>query len=124
MGTNSIKEKDILLHNGVEINGDVVVGPGGDPSEVIHMAGKATITGDTYAKGREKRFPEIIVPVLTDKGEKPTGTITTSGQYEKIYLTDSQVLTIVGDVILDIKKEVKIDNSASLVITEGLQYIK
>ncbi len=119
VGTNSIKEKDILLHNGTEINGDVVVGPGGDPSEVIHMSGHATITGDTYANGNEKRFPEIIVPILTDKGQKPTGTITTSGKYDTIDITDSQVLTIVGDVILDIKKEVKIDNGASIVVTEG-----
>jgi hypothetical protein len=119
VSTNSIKEKDIQLHNGAEINGDAVVGPGGDPSEVIHISGKATITGDKYANSEEEEFPGVTAPVLTDKGQKPTGTITTSGQYEKIYLTESQVLTIVGDVILDIKKEVKIDNGASIVVTEG-----
>ena len=56
MGTNGIFNGDISLNNTVEINGDVVVGPGGIPANVISMSSNVTINGELSALTEEKLF--------------------------------------------------------------------
>lgn len=52
IGTNSTAESSVFLANGVTVDGDVIVGAGGDLDEVIKNTG-ATVTGDEYATANE-----------------------------------------------------------------------
>ncbi len=61
IGTNSTEPASIDLKNGATVNGDVVVGAGGDPDVVINSTW-ATITGETYALTERYELPPITVP--------------------------------------------------------------
>lgn len=69
--TNSIERGAISLKSGVVIPGNVVVGPGGDPDEVINLGPDAAIEGGTYAAGEEFVFRTVYPPDdLVDWGIK------------------------------------------------------
>ena len=121
LGTNSTETnpKAITLGNDVLITGDVIVGPGGNPEDIIELSNGAEITGQTSAAEEEKELPSISPPSLSYKGSEPTGTISSSGRYDEIKLSDSEKLTIDGDVVLVIDNAVEIDNGAILEVTEG-----
>ncbi|MHC4207948.1 MAG: DUF7305 domain-containing protein [Planctomycetota bacterium] len=130
-GTNSIASGAFLFKNSCTINGDVVVGVGGNPDIVIDDFG-ATITGDTRVMIEKNTLPPIAVPQWLDSLPS-SGTITNdsivtnSGKYNSINLKNSNTLLIDGDVtlyvtgeiILGNSAEVQIDNDASLVLYLG-----
>ena len=62
IGTNSILPSRVIAKLGVTINGDVFVGPGGDPDVVIDTKHEAIITGDTYALDKAFDIPPVKVP--------------------------------------------------------------
>jgi len=97
----------------------MVVGPGGDPDEVIDAAKNAEITGQQYAAQEEKELPLKNPPALIYKGSQPTGTISSSGRYDEIVMDNQEELYIVGDVILEITGNVELDNLAFIEVTEG-----
>ena len=119
MGTNSTEAGAVNIGDNSLITGDVIVGPGGDPEDVIELGDGAEITGQTSAAEEEKELPSISPPSLSYKGSEPTGTISSSGRYDEIKLSNSEKLTIDGDVVLVINDNVEIDNSAILEVTEG-----
>ncbi|MHC4157586.1 MAG: DUF7305 domain-containing protein [Planctomycetota bacterium] len=123
IGTNSIGWGSIDLKNGVLVNGDVVVGFGGDPDAVIQSSW-ATITGDSYAMTQIYDLPSIGVPgyleILPSEGIiKNTTTITTSGKYSGINLGPGEIITIDGPVSLDITGDIILKNSAQLQIVDA-----
>jgi hypothetical protein len=131
VGTNSIASGAFTFKNSSTINGDVVVGVGGNPDLVIDDFG-ATITGETRALRERNALPPIAVPqwldLLPSSGTiQNDTTITNSAKYSDINLKNSKTLLIDGDVILYVtgeiilgnSAEVQIDNDASLILYLG-----
>ncbi|MHC4689616.1 MAG: DUF7305 domain-containing protein [Planctomycetota bacterium] len=134
IGTNSVGDDSAIVMNDTYVNGDVFVGPGGDPAEVIKSRGE--ITGGTYQLGQE-----IYFPPLADKGsidlESTSITIQPkdSGIYSSIYtrlmtLTNKQIkdgmiappANIVidgGDVVMHVTGDIDLGNSSEMIIMPG-----
>jgi hypothetical protein len=132
VGTTSTAAGDITLMNGSTINGDVLVGVGGDPEVVINGHAGATITGGTDSFTYIPPLPPVIVPnpvASMSSGGQITNstTISASGKYSGINLGNSIVLTIdkpvtlyiTGDVLLSNSAEIKINSGGSLVMYVG-----
>lgn len=118
IGTNSILAGAVNLANGVLVNGDIVVGPGGDPDVVINGAW-ATITGTTSSATRIYELSPIILPLylqeLPSQGVIDESTvITSSATYDAIDLSHSKIITIDGSVALYIIGDLTLSNSAEL----------
>jgi hypothetical protein len=131
VGTNSVASGAFILKNSSTINGDVVVGVGGNPDVVIDDFG-ATITGETRALREANVLPSITVPPWLES--LPSGgtiqnntTVTNSAKYSDINLKNSKTLLIDGDIALYItgeiilgnSAEIQIDNDASLILYLG-----
>lgn len=121
IGTNSIEANAIDSKTGVTINGDVLVGVGGDPDSVIDSKNEAVITGDTYALTEEHQLPSITVPLPVQQlpSQGPiTGTTTLTGpaKYDSIDLGNNEIITIDGQVSLYVAGDIILDNSAQLQI--------
>jgi len=128
IGTNDITEDSIILGSGVVVNGDVVVGVGGDVETVIQDQGATT--GDRYPITSDTVFPVVTVPTLPDKGAAISAHGTTitiepadSGEYDGIDLknaTNPGVLEVDGgDVVLYITENIDLGQSCEIVINEG-----
>lgn len=119
LGTNSTGDRDIILRSGVTVNGDVAVGVGSDPADVIQLDSGATITGETYAVPKSNDTTPITVPTwlqsLPSQGDitGPT-TITSNGKYRSIDLGNSETITIDGAVTLYVTESIGLNNSAEL----------
>jgi len=131
LGTNSVASGAFSFKNSCTINGDVVVGVGGDPDVVIDDFG-ATITGETRALREANVLPSITVPpwldALPSSGAiQDDSTITNSAKYSSINLKNNKTLLIdadvtlyvTGEIILDNSAEIRIDNDASLILYLG-----
>jgi hypothetical protein len=122
IGTNNILADSIVLKPGTTVNGDVVIGVGGDPDTVINDTG-SNVTGNTYIMPQEYDLPQITVPEWLEA--MPSGgtiknsiTINSSGKYDKIDLGNSKIMTIDGEVTLYIIGDIILDNSAELQILD------
>jgi hypothetical protein len=123
IGTNSTEQASIDLKNGATVNGDVVVGSGGDPEVVINSTW-ATITGETYALTERYELTPITVPqsVLESPSQgtiEESTTITNSGKYDEIDLANGKIITIDGPVTLYIIGDVILKNSAELQVVDA-----
>ena len=126
-GTNSIASGAFTFKNSSTINGDVVVGVGGNPDIVIDDFG-ATITGDTRAMTERNTLPPIEVPDWLESlpcNEPITDDlkVTNSAKYSSINLENSKTLLIVGDVILYVTGEIILGSSAELQIDDDASLI-
>ncbi len=134
IGTNDTASDSIVLNFGVNINGSVFVGVGGDTEDVIKDLG-ATVTGGEYILCEELSFPSVTAPVLPDMGadiETKGQTLTIgpadSGKYGDVELKRDAnpgilevaggdvVLYVTGDITLGQDCEIKIKEGASLVL--------
>jgi hypothetical protein len=131
VGTNSVASGAFTFKNSSTINGDVIVGVGGNPDIVIDDFG-ATITGKTRAMTERNTLPAIAVPQwlesLPSSGTiEDDYTVTNSAKYGSIDLKNNKTLLIDGNVILYVtgeiilgnSAEVQIDNDASLILYLG-----
>lgn len=126
IGTNSIESGAITVGNSATINGDVIVGPGGDMDVAISNSG--TITGDTSVSAENHELETITVPTWLDA--LPSGgaiqddiTVTTSAKYSSIDLPNGKTLQIDGDVTLYITGGLTLDNSAKIEVQEDASLI-
>ena len=124
VGTNSIKPDKIILGKGTSIDGDVVVGVGGDPKVVINAPIGTTITGRTYALSEEVQLPAVTVPTwLASMPSNGTitgaATITTSGKYDGISVGQSKVITINAPVTLYVTGAINLSNNAQLQVSNA-----
>lgn len=125
VGTNSTEDSAVTLKSSAEIYGDVVVGPSGEPSDVIDKSSSAKIYGDTYAQTQPSVLPSVQVPTylqeLTSGGELTTdATISASGKYDGINLGNSKNLTVRGPVELYITGDVTLNNSAKIEVDDSV----
>ena len=131
IGTNSIASGAIVLKNSSTVNGDVVVGVGGNPDVVISDSG-ATITGVARALTEKSPLPTTVVPEwlesLPSSGTiENNTTISNSAKYGSIDLKNSKTIVIdgnvtlyvIGQIILGNSAELQIENDASLVLYLG-----
>jgi hypothetical protein len=123
IGTNSTNSGAITMYSSSYINGDVVVGAGGDPAQVINNGG-GLYTGSAYAQPENRVPPPVVVPAALVSAPSSGNinnnrTISTSGKYSKIDLGNGEKLTINGDVELYITGKVSLGNSAEIQINEG-----
>ncbi len=134
VGTNATEKGSITCNGKYTINGDVLVGPGGDPDDVI--AGDHTINGETGQLDSEIKYqvPEFpAFPDLDDKGSIELGNegsdiISNDGYYQKIELGNGSKLTIdvgsdvrnvvVENLIVEGDIEIKGDGCLNLYVTD------
>jgi hypothetical protein len=122
--TNSNTTGAIDLKGGVTVNGDIAIGPDGNPDNVISGMAESTITGDVYAMAEKRELtyvkpPAYLVSALSGGELKESCTITSSGKYQRINLSGGHTITINGSVELYITGDVILKNSAQLQITIG-----
>lgn len=123
IGTSSTGTSAITLRNNSHINGDVVVGAGGDPGTVIRNQG-GWYTGSAYAQWQSYEPPAVSVPaylVAASSGGRIDNnqTIGASGKYAEINLGTNRKLIIDGHVELYITGDVILGNSAEIQVNEG-----
>jgi choice-of-anchor A domain-containing protein len=123
VGTNSILADSLDIKSGAIVNGDAVIGVGGEPDVVISDT-SGGIKGNTYIMPKEHELPQITVP--ESLASLPSGgtinsnkTISSSAKYDKIDLGNSKIITIDGEVSLYIIGDITLDNSAELRITDA-----
>ena len=133
IGTQSTSDASIILNKGVTVEGDVIVGIGGNPDTVIKDLGATT--GGQYSATQNDPLPEIAPPALPNKAAAITAqdkTITLtpadSGVYTSIELKNGSApglleitggevtLRITGDISLGQSCEIIVRNGASLII--------
>jgi hypothetical protein len=139
IATNSTEAGAVTCKTGVTIDGDIVIGPGGDPDVVINNTTEATISGETYASLIKNKTPSINVPqALQDMASSGaiTGstTISSTAKYDNINLlgvstdpnkTDTVKIDgnikiyITGDLRLGNGDEVEIQPDSSLTVFLG-----
>ena len=122
IGTNSTEVGKITLYMNSFINGDVLVGAGSDPDDVIRDQG-GSYTGDAYAQSTNQPAPPVVVPDYlvssTSHGDiKNNTTITSSGKYATIDLGQSKKLVIDGHVELYVTGTITLNKSAQIEIKE------
>jgi len=122
IGTNSTAPGSIALKNGSIINGDIVVGPGGDPGIIINDTG-GTITGDIYSSGQEysptePAVPEWLLSMPSVGTINNDAIIASSGKYDEIDLKNNNEIEIIGDVTLYVIGDITLGNSAEIEISD------
>ncbi len=137
--TNSIESGAVTCKSGVTIDGDIVVGPGGDPDVVINNTSEATITGGTYSSLIKNKTPTINVPQsLLDMFSSgiidSSTTISSPAKYESINLlgvnkdpnkvdkvtVDGHIkIYVMGDLQIGNGDEVEIQPDSSLIVFLG-----
>lgn len=128
VGTSSTSADAITLMSGTKINGDVVVGMGGDPESVINSKISVIITGDTYPMFSHPELPTITVPPSlasnpTQAPIKSTTTISASGKYSGIDLPNDANLTIAQPVTLYVTGTMKLGTNAVVSINNGASLV-
>lgn len=122
IGTNSVEARALDLKNDVTVEGDVVIGPGGDIDTIIPTRMDVDITGDIYSLPAEYNLSIIDVPeelILAESlGRLVRGiTITSDCKFDEIDLHGhGQVIEINGDVVIYVVGDVTLGNSAQLLI--------
>jgi hypothetical protein len=140
IGTNSTSSGAITAKTGVTIDGDVIVGPGGDPDVVINNTTEAAISGETYPSITTHKTPTVTVPqYLVDMVSSGTiGTSTTlssaakynsinlggatgydPNKVDKVSVNSNVEIYVTGDLKLGNGDEVIIQPDASLTIFLG-----
>ena len=128
VGTQSTSDDTVILNNGVTVEGDVVVGVGGNPDIVIKDLGATT--GDKYAGTQNDPLPVITPPTLPNKasdisakGATVTLTPADSGRYSGIDLKNASspgVLEITGGhVTLHVTGDISLGQSCEIVVRNG-----
>lgn len=117
IGTNSTSNNSIQLDVIGNLNGDIIVGPGADPVDVIKEGTHFEITGSSSAAEEEKPLPIIAPPAtLNYKGTSVNGNINESGIYDTVNSTNGEVITIDGDITLYITGDFRLDNGSTILI--------
>ena len=130
IATQSTEDFSITLNNGVEVNGDIRVGLGGNPDTAIKDLG-ATIAGSKYGATTKDPLPQMTAPddlfymgtTIDAKGNTVTIGPADNGTYTGITLKSTGVPGILeidgGDVELHITGAIELGQSCEIVVKEG-----
>ncbi len=125
IGTQSTVDASIVLNSGVTVEGDVIVGLGGDPDTVIKDLGATT--GSQLSGTVEEPLPLMTPPALpnmgvdiTATGETVTLDPTKNGQYGNINVVKGGTVGILeisgGDVVLHITGNIELGESCEIIV--------
>ncbi|MBL7214932.1 MAG: hypothetical protein ISS71_04565 [Phycisphaerae bacterium] len=125
IGTNSINAGSIVLNNNVKIDGDVVVGVGGDVGTVIKDLGASTL--DRYSLSADVEFPTVEPPAFVGPdtlievkiGEKTIGgggDYPASGRFSGLKLKNDCILRVIDNCVLYITGDVNMSNSSEIIV--------
>lgn len=125
IGTNSINSDSIILNSGVEIDGDVIIGAGGDTNTVVKDLG-ATYD-QSYSLGASMDFPSVTAPPLlgpdtrigTKKGEVtigPGGDFPANGRFSGITLGQGATLRVIGNCTLHLTGGVNMAQNSEIIL--------
>jgi hypothetical protein len=124
IGVNSTEAGAIFARLGVLIDGDVFVGPGGDPSVVIDAQHEVVITGECFAL--DEVHPLTPVPFPSHLAALPSlgilnnsMTLTSNARCEEIDLRNNTIITVDGPVSLYVVGETWIDTGAQIKIVDA-----
>jgi hypothetical protein len=127
IGTNSLESPPkggITLNNGVVIEGDVLVGVGGNPEELIVDHGATT--GNRYALAKPFAFEPIPIPptppslgTLNTPNTKIGGPGVTFVKYDDIIVPTGGILDLEGEVHLHITGDLTLRHGAEMRVLPG-----
>jgi len=129
IGSQSILDDSIVLNSGVTVDGDVVVGVGGNPDTAIKDLGATT--GDKYAATGEDPLPQITAPTnlfnmgkaISAHGKTVTIVPADSGTYTRIVLKQTVTPGVLeisgGDVVLHITGDINLGQSCEIIVKDG-----
>lgn len=125
IGTQSTADSSIVLNSNSTVDGNVLVGIGGNPNIAIKNLG-ATITGDQCAVTSNDQLPKINAPstlddkmrTITTKGETVTITPADSGIYTDIDIRKG-AKTVPGVGIVDVPTALEIDGGDVVLYVTG-----
>jgi Tfp pilus assembly protein PilX len=130
IATQNTADSSITLNAGVEVNGDVRVGLGGNPDTAIKDLG-ATIDGAKYGATTKEPLSSIDAPTdlfymgsaIDAKGSTVTIGPADSGTYTAITLKSTGIPGIIeidgGDVELHITGDIEVGQSCEIIVKEG-----
>ena len=76
IGTNSTSSGAVSIIGNAQVQGDVYIGPGGDPEEVVELKGNGSISGgEIVVNSQEVELPEVVLP----QGLACSGSLNISG---------------------------------------------
>ncbi|MBL7186756.1 MAG: hypothetical protein ISS70_10570 [Phycisphaerae bacterium] len=118
IGTNSTEPGSIVLKNTSIIDGDIFMGMGGNPDDVITDNG-ATVNGSTFALTQIYEPSPVMVPESLESLPSlgtidDNTTISSSARYDSINLGNRETVIICGDITLYITGDIILGNSAQL----------
>ena len=118
--TNNTKKRSVKLREDVVVNGDVIVGPGGDPDKVIEMKKDAEITGEAYPATERQDLLSVSLPgflenqTLKDYEYEEGKAISGNNKYSSLIIPKDKVQEIKGDIY--VVGVVKIEDGAKLIV--------
>jgi hypothetical protein len=119
--TNSKHKRPVKLRGNVIIDGDVIVGPGGDPDTSVEMKDGAEITGDVYAAAEKTEPPAVTLPTpLENKPAQtynPGDSLSGVARYTELKIRDEQ--EIHGNCRIYVEGDMKLEDNAKLIIAEN-----
>lgn len=129
VSTNATGSGRVALSKGATIQGDVYVGPEGEPDAVVRTVGSATITGTlgtlTEPVSMTRRTAPTSFSSSKHQGEQlklsgsATQTLDSDAEWNKVQLGGSSTLVIDGDVTVLINNTIQIDDQAQIEILPG-----
>lgn len=125
IGTNSIDPDTVVLNMGVKVDGDVVIGVGGDTTTAIKDLG-ATYDS-SYAMSTSVDFPEVSAPSLfgpdtligvktTEKTIGSGGDYPANGRFRGILLNQGTTLRVIDDCTLYIAGGVYMGQDSEIIL--------
>lgn len=124
VGTNSITANSIVLSSGSSVDGDLLIGVGGDPEVVIDNNGQ--ITGESTQLSSPMNFPGVEPPAMTGPDMNLNVMAETlllnagdSGRYGSISLSNQGMIEIDGDVVIYVTGDIDLGNECEITIKLG-----
>jgi len=124
LSNNNTGKNMVKLRKRSIINGDVYVGPGGDPGNVIKIAPHAQLNGNTGILTSAVTIPSIVAPSLgassgNVKYSSGTTIINSNIHCQKLTIENSAVVQISGEVNILAEDDVLVDDNAEIQILPG-----
>jgi hypothetical protein len=124
IGTLSNQAGQVDIKNNSTLDGDVYVGPGGDPLTVIDMKDRESISGELFTMPVPYYLPSIGAPsFVANKGSLQGNSVTLqtsdSGKYSSISINNNGKLEISGDLVLYVTGGMELKNGAELKVNDG-----
>jgi len=125
IGTLSTQNGSIDLKNGAVVEGDVYVGPDGDPDTVVDMKDDDSVEGEIFVMPNIPPMSSVSPPdYAASRGViAPSGNLTLtdadSGKYNSVSVPNNKKITVDGDLTLYVTGDITLNNGAELKVKNG-----